>query len=129
MKAKKKRRRRCRGRKGSGSDRREKTTDVVRQIKDLLKPSEDEVEKHNATRLPYRNWCPICVRAKGKDADHRRVVDGSNCLPEFSFDYAFPGIEFGYKLRCWWGGKGQRAWPWPRCCRQKIRPVGTPRIG
>ena len=73
-------------------------SEVMRQIKDPLKPTEDEVDKHNLTHLPYRNWCPICVRAKGKDADHRRVVDGTRCLPEYSFDYAFPGDEFGYKL-------------------------------
>ena len=62
---------------------------------------EDEVDKHNLTHLPYRNWCPICVRAKGKDADHRRVVDGTRCLPEYSFDYAFPGTSSGTNSRCW----------------------------
>ena len=24
-------------------------------------PSPSEVEKHCATHLPYRNWCPVCV--------------------------------------------------------------------
>ena len=36
------------------------------------RPSADDVEKHNATHLPYRNWCPVCVRARGKEDAHRR---------------------------------------------------------
>ena len=29
-------------------------------------PSEAEVANHNLTHLPYRNWCPICVKGKGE---------------------------------------------------------------
>ena len=36
-------------------------------------PSQDEVEYHYvAGHLPYRSWCPICVRAHGRDMDHCR---------------------------------------------------------
>jgi hypothetical protein len=48
--------------------------------------------------MPYRNWCPHCIRAKGRDLDHRRAVGGERNIPEFSFDYCFPGDELGYKL-------------------------------
>ncbi len=34
-------------------------------------PTAEEVEEHNATHLPHRSWCPVCVKARG-DA-HRRV--------------------------------------------------------
>ena len=71
---------------------------VLKKILDPMRPTEKEVEQHNITHLPYRNWCPHCVRAKGKDADHRKAENGERILPEFSFDYAFPGNEFGYKL-------------------------------
>ena len=71
---------------------------VMKRILDPLEPTRQEVERHNLTHLPYRNWCPHCVRAKGKDADHRLRKPGERSLPEFSFDYAFPGDEFGYKL-------------------------------
>ena len=70
----------------------------VKRILDPLKPSEKEVENHNRTHMPYRNWCPHCVRAKGKDMDHRKAVDGERGLPEYSFDCCFPGDELGYKL-------------------------------
>ena len=61
-------------------------------------PTEAEVAYHELTHLPYRNWCPICVRAKGKDLDHRGAVDKERKLSEYCFDYCFPGDEFGYKL-------------------------------
>mgnify|MGYP007121962740 CR=1 FL=1 len=38
-------------------------------------PTEEEVENNRLTHLPYRNWCPECVKAKGKDLDHRCAVD------------------------------------------------------
>ena len=52
----------------------------------------------NLTHLPFQNWCPHCVRAKGKDMDHRKVGDKQRGLAEFAFDYCFPGNELGYKL-------------------------------
>ena len=55
----------------------EKEAEVMKNILDPLKPTEKEVENHNRTHLSYRNWCPHCVRAKGKDMDHRRAVEGS----------------------------------------------------
>ena len=62
------------------------------------KPSADEVDHHNLTHSPYRNWCSICVRSKGKDLDHRTSVEAERGLSEYSFDYCFPGDEFGFKL-------------------------------
>ena len=47
--------------------------------------------------LPYRNWCSVCVRAKGKDLDHRSDPLKERSVPEYSFDFAFPGDEFGHK--------------------------------
>jgi hypothetical protein len=38
------------------------------------------------------------VAAKGKDLDHRKCIREERGLPEFSFDYCFPGDEFGYRL-------------------------------
>ena len=48
---------------------------TIRKLIDPRLPSQREVDEHNLTHLPYRNWCPICVRAKGKDLDHRVAVD------------------------------------------------------
>jgi len=61
-------------------------------------PSEREVEDHNLTHLPYRNWCPVCVRSKGKEMGHQSATDKERTISEYCFDYCFPGDEFGYKL-------------------------------
>ena len=45
---------------------------VVKEMGDPRRPTQKEVEDHERTHLPYRNWCSVCVRAKGKDADHRK---------------------------------------------------------
>ena len=69
----------------------------IKKILDPRLPTQSEVDEHNLTHLPYRNWCPICVQAKGKDMDHRSAVDRERGLSEYCFDYCFPGDELGYK--------------------------------
>ena len=61
-------------------------------------PSQAEVDHHNITHLPYRNWCPVCVRCRGRDLDHRKAVEDDRGISEYAFDYCFPGDELGYKL-------------------------------
>ena len=61
-------------------------------------PDAREVEEHNLTHVPYRNWCPHCVMGRGKDLDHRRSVEDARQVREFSFDYFFPGDEQGRKV-------------------------------
>ena len=44
----------------------------VKVLGDPRQPTEAEVEEHErCNHCPYRNWCGICVRARGKDIDHR----------------------------------------------------------
>ena len=38
----------------------------VKVRKDPGEPTKEEINRHNVTHLPYRSWCPICVKAKGK---------------------------------------------------------------
>ena len=72
---------------------------IVKRLLDPRLPSKEEVKEHELSgHLPYRNWCPICVKAKGKDLDHRKDAGESRGLAEYSFDYCFPGDEFGFKL-------------------------------
>ena len=35
---------------------------------------------------PYRNWCPHCVRGRGKDLDHRKALEEDRRIRECSFD-------------------------------------------
>ena len=71
---------------------------VVKKLIDPRRPTEREVEEHNLTHLPYRNWGPVCVRAKGKDSDHRKGIDEERGLAEFSFDYCFPGDDLDHRI-------------------------------
>ena len=67
----------------------------LRNIGDPRLPTQAEVDNHNITHVPYRNWCPHCVRGRGKDLDHRRGIDENHRVREFSFDYCFMGNENG----------------------------------
>ena len=37
-----------------------------------IKASQDEVDAHMLTHLPFRSWCPQCVRGKSKGKAHRK---------------------------------------------------------
>ena len=36
-------------------------------------PSQEDVDAHMATHIPFRSWCPHCVRGKSKGAAHKRA--------------------------------------------------------
>ena len=72
--------------------------EFIKRLVDPRLPTEEEVKNHRVTHSPYRNWCPECVKAKGKDLDHMGAVDKERKLFEYGFDYCFPGDEFGDKM-------------------------------
>ena len=77
------------GREGAGEER------EVKKLTDPRRPSEAEVEEHKRkNHLPYRNWCGICIKAKGKEMEHRKDAGKERGVSEYSYDYAFPGDEF-----------------------------------
>ena len=57
----------------------------IRVARDPGDPTEEEFEKHCVTHLPYRRWCPICVKAKGKEDAHRDA--GESTKPTIVLDY------------------------------------------
>ena len=57
-----------------------------------IRPSAEVVDRHDATHVPYRSWCPICVAARGEEAPHKRQVGASRerrkaSLPKFNIEY------------------------------------------
>ena len=75
-----------------------KEGEFVRKILDPKLPTQAEIDEHLAMgHLPYRNWCSVCIRAKGRDMDHPRDTGKERKLPEYGFDYCFPGDELGFK--------------------------------
>ena len=55
------------------------------------RPTVKEVEEHNLTHLPFRNWCIFCVKGKAKDDPHRRKIkqDEEQDIRIVSIDYMF----------------------------------------
>ena len=48
----------------------------VRKLADPKMPTEKEWEDHWLMgHWPYRNWCRVCIAAKGKELDHRDAAD------------------------------------------------------
>ena len=55
-------------------------------------PTRAERESHEATHLPYRSWCSICVQGRADNPHRRRAppsADDERRLPEVHIDYAF----------------------------------------
>ena len=77
----------------------EEDGDILRKLNDPSLPSPEEIKTHCLQgHIPYRSWCHICVRAQGRDRTHVGDKGGERNLPEYSWDYCFPGDEFGNKL-------------------------------
>ena len=55
-------------------------------LRDPGEPSKQELEEHRIDHIPYRSWCPYCVRGRGTGAQHRRIKEESS-IPVFGFDY------------------------------------------
>ena len=54
-------------------------------------PTPEEKEKHY---LPYRSWCPECVKARGREDPHRSQKQSKDeDLPRKSMDYATVGND------------------------------------
>ena len=64
----------------------------VQKLTDPRRPTQAEVDDHNRTHLPYRNWCPHCVQGKGKDLDHRKSTVASTSSAS---TIAFQGMSSG----------------------------------
>ena len=54
-------------------------------------PTDAARTAHNATHVPLRDWCPICVASRGRSSPHRRVMVNKteDTLPKFQTDYMF----------------------------------------
>ena len=52
-------------------------------------PSQEEVEAHMLTHVPYRSWCKRCVRGKAKGKPHFRTGAGGDDVPCVALDYMY----------------------------------------
>ena len=60
-------------------------------LRNPVKPSAEDIEKHNVTHLPYRSWCEVCAKAVGREDPHYRKSaserERGGGLPRISLDY------------------------------------------
>ena len=66
-------------------------TKTARTLRTPEPPTDAARMAHNATFVPFRDWCPICVASRGRSSPHRRVVVNktADTLPKFQTDYMF----------------------------------------
>ena len=68
----------------------QETIDVsARPAKGLKTPGEPSISErrqHELTHLPYRDWCPLCVKAKGRHGASKKIVDRQ---PVIQIDYCY----------------------------------------
>ena len=57
--------------------------------KDPGQPSAQEIADHAVTHLPYRSWCPHCVRGKGRNFAHFMAAAAEREIPVLAADYCF----------------------------------------
>ena len=77
----------------------------IRNSGDPSLPSKEEVEEHHLSHVLDRNWCPHCVRVRGKDLGHRKAVEEDRKISEFIFVYCFPEEEKGARITVVVGGR------------------------
>ena len=53
------------------------------------KPSEQEVEEHERTHMPFRNWCQHCVFGKAVNNPHKSQDHEGQGLPHVVLDYMY----------------------------------------
>ena len=59
-------------------------------------PSRREVEEHNASHLPFADWCPFCVSGRGVSSPHRASEDKDpvgTVGTIIGLEYCFAGTE------------------------------------
>ena len=69
----------------------------VKKLVDPKLPSREEVEAHEMTHLPYRNWCRHCVMGRGVEAPHKRAVRDVGAIPKNSCGFLFPRERRGQR--------------------------------
>ena len=56
-----------------------------------IQPTKKMIEDHEASHLPFRNWCAACVRGRAKSMPHRTSHEKDEAISTFSIDYGFFG--------------------------------------
>ena len=61
----------------------------ARKVRDPGAPSPADWDAHQATHLPFRIWCPECVKGRRDNPAHQRVPAEVREIPEVGMDYCY----------------------------------------
>ena len=56
-------------------------------------PTKKEWDEHMLTHVPYRNWCPFCVKGRGRQDAHKTEKGEEKKVAGLVMDYAFLNPE------------------------------------
>ena len=62
------------GQEGKDEDEEEEAQEPVTR-KAPKGPTKEERERHEATHLPFREWCPHCVRGRARNRPHKKAKE------------------------------------------------------
>jgi thiol-disulfide isomerase/thioredoxin len=70
---------------------------TIRGPKAIYTPSREEWDNHMRSHIPFRRWCPFCVKGRSKAGAHRSCEkseeEKKNEVPVISIDYMEPKSE------------------------------------
>ena len=52
----------------------EEDVEKIKVASDPKLPSQQEVDEHRCTHVPYRDWCRWCVLGRGRGLQHSRAL-------------------------------------------------------
>ena len=69
----------------------EEEAERQRPLRDPGQPTQEMIDEHNLSHIPFRPWCAACIRGKAKDDPSRKLkgVWAESLVPRVRLDYAF----------------------------------------
>ena len=77
----------------SGEEDEDETAEArkVKVQRDPRQPTREEIEAHNITHVPYRDWCPRCIMGSDPNRPHTKQGNAGYAIPHLVCDYCFLG--------------------------------------
>ena len=72
---------------------------VAKPISSPTQPTEQMIREHEISHLPYRSWCPSCVRGHRRAVQHKRIDHSQDTIPVISLDYGYLGENLPFLVR------------------------------
>ena len=76
---------------GDADEEAEEEAERQRPLRDPGQPTQEMIDEHNLSHIPFRPWCAACIRGKAKDDPSRKLkgVWAESLVPRVRLDYAF----------------------------------------